>query len=272
MSKVIKGIVWSDDPRVISVPKNQDDVSGNMERMSDTAYQDMLMNLMEREKRAEKMLRDAKIQCEIIKAEALQQAQMQGRQEAEALKAETLQQAQAEAEELRRTTYESAYNEGYNKGQQDGQQQIIEEQKYIIENANQKAEKTLANARDEVTKYIAEGEYTVAEMVLQIADKVISQHFIDVPLVILPLVREAIQKVKDQPFITVRVCSEAYEFVLPARAELQSMLEGNAKLDVISDASLKPGDCVLESPNGTVDARLNTQMEQIRLAVCNMMN
>ena len=253
MSKVIKGIVWSDDPRVISVPKNQDDVSGNMERMSDTAYQDMLMNLMEREKRAEKMLRDAKIQCEIIKAEALQQAQ-------------------AEAEELRRTTYESAYNEGYNKGQQDGQQQIIEEQKYIIENANQKAEKTLANARDEVTKYIAEGENTVAEMVLQIADKVISQHFIDVPLVILPLVREAIQKVKDQPFITVRVCSEAYEFVLPARAELQSMLEGNAKLDVISDASLKPGDCVLESPNGTVDARLNTQMEQIRLAVCNMMN
>lgn len=271
LSRVIKGIVWSDDPRVISVSGTKSQQS-DMERMSDQAYQDMIMNLRAREERAEKMLRDAKIECEIIKNDALQQGRMQAQAEADELMNNVRRQAEAEAEEIKRTTYEAAYKEGLEKGRQDGEEAVRTEQQHIINSANSKSEKTLANARDEVQRYIIEGENTFVEMVLQIADKVLTQHVIDVPQAVLPLVREAIKKVQDQPKVVVRVAPEAYEYVLPARAELQSMLDGDAVLEIAADESMQLGDCILDSPNGTVDARLTTQLEQIRQAVRDMKN
>ena len=53
-----------------------------------------------------------------------------------------------------------------------------------------------------------------------------------------------------------------------ARDEFRAMLTGgNANLEVQSDESLKPGDCLLETPNGSVDARLQTQLEMLKEAV-----
>ena len=53
---------------------------------------------------------------------------------------------------------------------------------------------------------------------------------------------------------------------------LSPVLDGNATLNVEADESLKPGDCIAESPNGTVDARLATQMDMVKAAVRNVMS
>lgn len=273
LSKIIKGIVWSDDPRIISVPKHDvEDVRSETERMSDQAYQDMMANLMAREERAAQMLHDAKIESEIIKSKALEEGQAKAKAEADELMSTTRQQLEQEADELKRTTYEAAYKEGYEKGQQEGEEAVRNEQKHIIDSANDKSQRTLANVRAEVERYMIESENLIAEMVLQIADKVLKQHFIDAPQVILPLVQEAVKKVQDQPKVTVRVAPEAYEYVLPARNQLQAMLDGNASLEIAADEALGLGDCIIDSPNGTVDARLSTQMEQIKQAVRDMKN
>ena len=87
------------------------------------------------------------------------------------------------------------------------------------------------------------------------------------PQVILPLVRQALRKVQDQAQVIVHTAPDAYELVLMAQPEFQSMLEGNATLSVVSDDSLQMGDCILETPNGNVDARLATQLELIKQAV-----
>lgn len=270
LSRVIKGIVWSDDPRIINVPKHakEDADSSDMDRLSDQAYQDMLANLKAREERAEQMLRDAKIESEMIKIQAMQEGQAKVQAEADELMTTTRQQLEQEAEELRR----SAYEEGTEKGRKDGDEAVRKEQQHLIDEANEKAQRTLANARVEMEKYLTENENLIAEMVLKIADKVLVQHFIDAPQVILPLVREAIKKVQDQPKVKVRVAPEAYELVLPARSEFQSMLDGNAFLEIVADDTMKLGDCIVDSPNGTVDARLSTQMEQIKMAVRDMKN
>lgn len=273
LSKIIKGIVWSDDPRIISVPKHDvEEVRSETERMSDQAYQDMMANLMAREERAAQMLHDAKIESEIIKSKALEEGQAKAKAEADELMNTTRQQLEQEADELKRTTYETAYKEGYEKGQQEGEEAVRNEQKHIIDSANEKSQRTLANVRTEVDRYMVESENLIAEMVLQIADKVLKQHFIDAPQVILPLVQEAVKKVQDQPKVMVRVAPEAYEYVLPARGQLQAMLDGNASLEIAADEALGLGDCIIDSPNGTVDARLSTQMEQIKQAVRDMKN
>ena len=104
-------------------------------------------------------------------------------------------------------------------------------------------------------------------------EKILPQHFIDVPKDILPVVRESIKYVRDQKEIKVHVEPNSYDLVLTARGELQALLtDGTAILEIISDDALKPGDCVLETPNGGVDARLSSQMDALTNSVKSMMN
>ena len=75
-------------------------------------------------------------------------------------------------------------------------------------------------------------------------------------------------KVKDQKEINIHVSPEGYELVLMARDEFRSLLPGgNAAIEIVSDESLQAGDCLIETPNGGVDARLSTQLELIKKAV-----
>ena len=57
-----------------------------------------------------------------------------------------------------------------------------------------------------------------------------------------------------------------------ARDEFRSLLTyGDATIEVLSDDSMQPGDCLVETPNGSVDARLATQIEMLKQAVKDVM-
>ena len=248
---------------IIEVPtyESQDSSDGDMSQEAQALF---LENLKEREARAEQMLSDAKIQSEIIRSKAVQEAESQA--------AEILQQAREEAERLKQEAHDQGYQEGLAAGEAAGEEKILNEKNHIIIEADEKAKNTLRIAEEEILQQMVNGENKIAEMVLSVADKILPQHFLDAPTIILPLVQEAIRKIQDQPQVTVKVCPDSYDLVLMARAELQNILDGNATLNVEADESLKPGDCIAESPNGTVDARLATQMDMVKAAVRNVMS
>lgn len=219
----------------------------------------LLANIREKEQRADQMIKDAQVASEIMK------------QEAQAEAGKIIENAEKQANQLHEEARQQGYEHGVEEGRQAGIQQIQEEQRQIIIDANSKAQHTLAVAQEATKDYVINAENTIAEMVMKIADKVLPQHFLDVPQLILPLVREAIQKVKDQPHVKVRVAPDAYELVMMAQTEFQAELEGSATLEIVSDESLKIGDCMVESPNGTVDANLSTQLELVKQAIRNVM-
>lgn len=258
MSRVLKGVVWKDDPRLVeapSFPREEED----QEEMSGEVMENILANIRQKELTADRLVNEAKINSEII--------QQNARAEAEKI----LQDAQQQADEIKAQAKEEGRQEGLEQGRMEGAEQIKQEQQQIILDANAKAQETMAATRSEYLETITKAENIIAEMVLQIASKVLPQHFIDVPQIILPLVQSAIEKVKDQPQVAVHVSPDSYGLVLMARSELQAGLEGKAELTVISDESLHNGDCLVESPNGTVDAKLSTQLELIEQAVRNVM-
>ena len=150
---------------------------------------------------------------------------------------------------------------------EEGLAKAQEEAADSIRAANEKAQRTMETAREEMRIYLHQAEKDVTDIALHVVEKILPQHFIDVPQVILPLVRQALRKVQDQAQVIVHTAPDAYELVLMAQPEFQSMLEGNATLSVVSDDSLQMGDCILETPNGNVDARLATQLELIKQAV-----
>ena len=112
----------------------------------------------------------------------------------------------------------------------------------------------------------------MVKIVMAVVEKILPQHFIDAPQVVLPLVREAILKVKDQKELKIHVSPQDYDLVLLARNEFRGILTyGDATIEIDSDVSMQPGDCLIETPNGTVDARLATQIELVKQAVKDVM-
>ncbi len=247
----------------------------------------------EAESEAEKILSDAAKQSEMILAEAFKRSKdaeeklkaadlrvkvllQQTQNECDQIISETKEKAESDAKEICEQArqeghaegFSQGYEEGVQKGRKDGENAVRNELKETINQANAKAEKTIQDAKEQTAEYFIRAEDDVVKVVMQAIEKILPQHFLDVPQVILPVVRDAIKYVRDQKEIKIHVEPESYDLILMARSEFQSMLtDGTAILEVVSDEALKPGDVVIETPNGGVDARLSTQIELMKDAV-----
>lgn len=219
---------------------------------------------------------DIKQQAEDIKQQSEKQAQDvldKATAEAQQIVNDTRQEAKELLNRVRKEGYDDGYKEGKEQGIKDGKERIEEELKDIVRQANDKAQKTIRDAKEQTSEYFIRAEDDIVAVVVMAIEKILPQHFLDVPQVILPVVREAIRHVRDQKEVKVHVDPDSYDLVLMARSEFQSMLtDGTAIIEVISDEALKPGDCVIETPNGGVDARLSTQLGLMKRAVEGVLN
>ena len=176
-------------------------------------------------------------------------------------------------EDAKKDGHAKGFEKGYEVGHDNGEKNARDELKEIINDANKKAQKTIQDAKEATAEYFIRAEDDIAKIVIMAIEKILPQHFLDVPKDILPVIREAIKYVRDQKEVKIHVEPDSYDLVLTSRGELQTLLtDGTAILEVVSDDALKPGDCVVETPNGGVDARLSTQMEIVKDAVKSMMN
>lgn len=260
MSRVIKAAVWKEKPHLIDTPEPPKTVESADIRLDDESMNRMMAEIAAKEQRASDMLNDAKINAEIIK----QKANTEHDQIIEA--------AKSEAAKIKEKAQQEGRLEGFNAGHAEGEQKIREEMQNDLLAANAKAEKILADAKSATRDYVQQAENDVVTIVMSVVEKILPQHFIDVPQVVLPLVQKAIAKVKDQKEIVIRVSPASYDIVLMARDEFRKILTyGDAAIEIKSDESMQPGDCLIETPDGSVDARLATQIELIRQAVQGVM-
>ena len=83
--------------------------------------------------------------------------------------------------------------------------------------------------------------------------------------------------VRDEAFLVVRVAPDSVDVMKQAVANRREAMAGEAHDDaaalraqairVVADASLGNDDCVVETPAGSIDARLSTQIDAIRTAI-----
>ncbi|SHK34548.1 flagellar assembly protein FliH [Selenomonas ruminantium] len=262
MSRVIKAAIWEENPHLIHTPEppKPEADAADAGGLDEEARARMLAEIAAKEQRAIQMLKEAKVEAEILKQEA--------REECDRMLSEAREQIEAKKEEAAQIGRKEGYEEGY----KDGEAKVREEMAEIIAEGSAQAQKTLQDAKAATRDYVQQAENDVVKIAMAVVEKILPQHFIDVPQIVLPLVREAIIKVKDQKELKIHVAPSDYDLVLMARNEFRGLLTyGDAEIDLISDQSMKPGDCLIETPNGTVDARLATQIELVRKAVKNVM-
>ena len=226
-----------------------------LEGVTEESLAERLEYVKEKESKAENLLEETRDKCAVMVQDA-EYASKRSEMDARNL-----------AEEIKEEAREAGKEEGFKEGHKDGMKKAAEDCEDILAAANEKANSLMSAALEARKVYLQMAEDDITSIAMSAVEQILPQHFIDAPQIILPLVRKALMKVRDQAEVTVHVAPDAYEFVLMAQAEFQHMLEGQAVLLIQSDASLQPGDCVLETPNGNVDARLATQIELVKKAI-----
>ena len=262
MSRVIKAAVWEENPHLIDVPTPDVPTLGDDggDGVSEETVQFLLSRIEEREHAMDVRSEELDMEISMRRGEIAQ--------ERDRILSEAKDQIEKDREEARK----AGHDEGFSAGKEAGEAVAREEMKELIRQTNAKAEKTLRDAHDAMRDYLMQAEDVIVSIAMTAVERVLPQHFIDVPQMVLPIVRDAIERVKDQKEIVVHVPPDSYDFVLMARDELRGLLtSGDSNLTITSDEGLKPGDCLVETPNGSVDARLQTQIEQLKKAVREVM-
>jgi len=204
----------------------------------------------------EDILKEASIESEsIIKA-----AEIKAREIIELAENEAFERIKSIEEEARLKGFEQGYQQGY------------EEAKKMYENLISEAEQIKERANFEYSKAMSEIEADAVELIMDIARKVIGEEIKLNKEHLLYLVGEALGRTSNRDSILLKISPEDYDYVVDNKEKLLSMTEGIGVLDIKRDPALKPGDCIVETPFGSIDAGVETKLRKIEEAFSKMVS
>lgn len=195
------------------------------------------------EKEAEAIIDDAKQLYLKIIEEANNEAQS------------ILEAAAAEAQNITSSAMENGYKEGYERGYREGRQ----EAQSVIEEAAEIRE-FLDIRKEQLYK---EAEEQVMQLVLDIARKVIGDELKQNDEIILSLINQGLQKCAFKKKLVLKVSADDYDFVSGNKERICMLVEGISDIDIVSDLSLSPGSCIIETPSGEINSSIDVQLKEI---------
>lgn len=117
--------------------------------------------------------------------------------------------------------------------------------------------------RAERAEFFERIEPELVRLAVSIAEKIIGRELELNPDTVLDVIRGAVRRLRDREMLRVSVHPRDVARVREAREDLISAVDGVRKLEVVEDRRVDIGGCVIETPNGTLDARIRTQMDEI---------
>ncbi|EAX48667.1 flagellar assembly protein FliH [Thermosinus carboxydivorans Nor1] len=175
-----------------------------------------------------------------------------------------LNEARQQYENLKKEAFDQGYQEGYRHGVQQGRQEIEAEMQGALRQAADQAGQLLAAAEREYRQTLLDAERHIIDLALAVARKILAREIEENPMVVLPIVRAALEKVRDQEQITILVNPEDFGVVLEAKRDLELVIGRERALQIVADNTVGRGGCLLDTPFGMVDARIDTQFEMIK--------
>jgi flagellar assembly protein FliH len=208
----------------------------------------------EAQQRANQMLHDAQTAANQMLAEYQTQAQQMMEQANEQIQS-VAQQLQMQAQEQ---GFQQGYQQGLESGAQAGQQQVGQ---------------LIYQVRDLYVQAIKQRQWLMqsvepelARLSTKVAEKIVGEELKCNPEVILGIVKSALTGLGDREEISVRVNPVDYQVAHKSKPVFERMVEGLKKFEIISDASIDEGGCVIETNLGNMDARLSTQIATLEAA------
>jgi flagellar biosynthesis/type III secretory pathway protein FliH len=158
------------------------------------------------------------------------------------------------AETLRSGAREQGYQEGVARAQAEVQGQLLE------------VMTTLTAAQQERYRLAQQHEGALADLALQIARKVVGAHLEADPTLVSKIVQHAIHELEPSSALEVRINPGDVPAVETSRREIERLVQGAGRVDIIADDTVDVGGVVLVSPVGEVDARISTKLSVLETA------
>ncbi|MFF2482652.1 FliH/SctL family protein [Paenibacillus sp. NPDC058071] len=163
-------------------------------------------------------------------------------------------------EEALQASKEEGFAQGIAEGSEQARQQLQQEWQQKLEEASA----ILKAAYEMREQIIQESEPFLVELSCAISEKVIGRQLADTPAISLELIGKSLSRRREQGVITLCVAPEHFAFVQAAREELNLAIDSQAELQILPDAKVKDFGCVIRSSFGSVDARIDTQLTEIK--------
>jgi len=184
----------------------------------------------------------------------------------------------------RKTGYDDGkkvgYDEGHSKGYADGEMKAMID---YAEKVQREAEiqlgaqlETLLPAlqtmidRLETAKqaFLQHWEQNAIKVVQAIAERVIDRQLPELADVPLRLLREALELGTGSTSVRIRLNKTDYEALKPQIDLLIQEMTRSVPTEIVPDVSISPGGCILETPQGIVDNRIESRIARIEQELC----
>jgi len=170
--------------------------------------------------------------------------------------ARLLAEAAVEAARMRELARAEGHAEGRLAGHRDGVAQIA-----AAASALGEALAGVEALRVEVAETI---EHDAIELALALAEKILAGALQARPELVVEVVQGALRRVSERRRMTVLINPADLETVSAAIGDLQSQASGIELCDLLADERVGAGGAIVRTPEGEVDASLQTQLERAR--------
>ncbi|MBO2945757.1 flagellar assembly protein FliH [Paenibacillus sp. F411] len=159
---------------------------------------------------------------------------------------------------------EGARAEGFQQGYEAGSLKAQQEMNELLQQAAQEAQGVLSQAYSAKEELIQEAEPFLVELSCSVAEKIVDHQLTLEPDFVLKLIRKNLARKKEKGMISLCVAPSQFAFVHAAREELALSVDSQAELQVLPDSTVTDLGCVIRSSFGSVDARIDTQLSEIK--------
>ncbi|MNQ98469.1 flagellar assembly protein H [compost metagenome] len=185
------------------------------------------------------------------------------RQQTESDIATWWQSRRAEDEELVHQSKSAGFEEGYQQGIAQAEEALRKEYGDMLAEASAILEQSYQLKQ----QIIQEAEPFLIDLSTSIAEKIIVRQLSLEPGWVVELIQKVLARRREKGIITLCVAPSQFAYIQDAREELITSIDSQAELEIIPDSSVQDQGCVIRSSYGSIDARIDTQLKEIKSAL-----
>lgn len=170
---------------------------------------------------------------------------------------------ESESESIRN----AAYKEGYAKGYDEGFEKSFSDSNNDLIKLSEQLRKILGETINKRNEIIDAAEAQVIEVAVLIAKRVVKMLTERDKGIVIRNIQEALRRIKGRTKITIRVNIDDLEVSARHKDEFYQMLDKIEGVTVLEDPNVDIGGCMIETDFGDIDARINTQLNEIETAI-----
>lgn len=167
---------------------------------------------------------------------------------------------EAKLETMSKEAMDKGYQEGFVQGKNAAEQAVRAE----YEDRLTEVQQLLLQGYEQKQTIIAEAEPFLLELATAIAEQIVKQELETAPDKFVGLIQEHILRFKEKESITICVHPSDFDFIVSQRNHLISVVNGETEIKIIPDHSVTEKGCIIRTAYGSVDARIDTQIEEVK--------